>query len=478
MKRTSAWGAVGLVIVMGMAVPGCVGNDEEEGRICASPVEGGEYCVSTSTGPAVAWAKAEANGTEPIQMWAVWPKNVALHEVVSSPARMAAWLDDIQTVMDYLRLTRGNAESYHASMSGKLIEHLADALFMYSHIINEKGANPKKRMKKVLLDKAALETDPLKVELAADTQVMGDVQAIVEKAKVDGAPFATQFKALVDDFVPYRATEAQETLLYTQISHEASGAGLDALDGVETAIVNAAHAASAKPNELLVSGMKLSAQVLQFEKTTREAISPHEDFMSTHGAAIPDMSSGALRSIHGMLGYVQQRVARSDATAKGLLLGVGMRRQALQLLANAPSPARMTIANALLAKASTKFESAAQARVAAMAAATSTSGKLGLSYLAKPYDDFAALLQMAPLCDATTSSWRETGCASMRPKFKDAAKYLKVTLPAEIAQGLAVMKNNGVDPVVIDKVQQKLSAGDIKGAALAHDALLRTTEGT
>ncbi|MBK9259486.1 MAG: hypothetical protein IPM54_06570 [Polyangiaceae bacterium] len=243
-------------------------------------------------------------------------------------------------------------------------------------------------------------------------------------------------------------------------------------------MVDAAHTASAKPNELLVAGMKLSAQILQFEKTSREAISPHVDFMSSHGAVVPDMTSGALRSIHAMLGYAQQRVARSDATAKGLLLGVSMRRQALQLLADAPSPARMTIANALLAKASTNFANAAQVRVDAIAVAMSTSGKLGLPYLAKRYDEFAALLQMAPLCNTATSSWREAGCASMRPKLKDATTYLKKTLPAEIAQGLVVMKNQGIDTAVITRVQKKLDAGDIKGAALAHDELLRSTEGT
>jgi hypothetical protein len=39
-------------------------------------------------------------------------------------------------------------------------------------------------------------------------------------------------------------------------------------------------------------------------------------------------------------------------------------------------------------------------------------------------------------------------------------------------------KNHGVDPSAIDKVEQKLNAGDIKGAALAHDVLLQSMEGT
>jgi len=306
---------------------------------------------------------------------------------------------------------------------------------------------------------------------------MGEVLAIVDQATVDGATFAAQYKVFADQFAAYRATESAETAAYTTLVTNASNAKLEELDAVEVSILDAAHAASAQPNELLVAGMKLSAQILQFETSAQEALSPHADFISTHGAIVPDMSSGALRSILAMLGYAQQRVARSDATAKGLLLGTGMRRRALQMLANAPSPARITIANALLAKASTSFAGAAKLRVNAVAAAPKSS-QLGRPYLAPRYDEFASLLQMVPLCNGASSSWREAGCTSMRPKFKDATTYLKVTLPIEISQGLAAMKTQGVDPLMIQKVQQKLNAGDIKGAALAHDVLLQSMEGT
>jgi hypothetical protein len=66
----------------------------------------------------------------------------------------------------------------------------------------------------------------------------------------------------------------------------------------------------------------------------------------------------------------------------------------------------------------------------------------------------------------------------MRSQFKDAATYLEKTLPEEIAQGLLGLKNQGVDPVMIEKVQEKLDKGDIKGAAMAHDVLLQNSEGT
>ena len=374
-------------------------------------------------------------------------------------------------------MNQGNAESYHASLSGKQREHLQRARSLQSAIMADKSMDPQGLLLGPLTDKLPAEIEPLKLQIAADKQTMGEIQTLVEQSRIDGAPFAASYETLVDDFIAYRATEADETNLYTRWSQEASGSDLDALDDVESAIAQVARNASAQPNEFLLSGMQLTAEILQFESNSRNALAPHTDFMTAHGARMPDLSSGALRSIHAMLGYTQQRVTRSDATAKSLLLGVNMRRQALHLLANAPAPLRTTITNDLLAKASTSFATSAQVRVDALAT-ISMSNPLGLPYLAPRYDEFAAVLQMAPLCNATTSSWRESGCASLRPKFKDASKYLKVTLPAEISQGLTTMRNQCVDPVLIDKVQDKLKAGDIKGAALAHDVLLRSTEGT
>lgn len=474
--------AAAFVAAGGFFVSGCCALGPEDdinvGRYCASPVEGGQFCVSTEEGPAAAWNQAKANGTEPIQMWAVWPENLELDEVVAFPHQLKAWLDDVRIVLDYVRVTKNNAESYQASLSGKLRDDLLRARSLQSAIINEKSVvTPEGVVLGQLTKKLPGELDPLKLEIATDKQKMGDVLAIVEQAKLDGAPYAAKYKTLVDDFAAYRATEAAETLLYTQWSYEVSGAGIDELLAIENGIVDAAHKASAAPNEFLVAGMQLSAEILQFEKTSRTALEPHAEYMLSQGAKMPDLSSGALRSIYAMLGYTQQRLTRSDATAKMLVLGVGMRRRALQLLADAPSPLRATIANALLKNASTAFEESSQIQVNALATTTMNS-KLGLPYLAKRFDEHAALLQMAALCNPNTSSWRESGCASMRPNFKDAGNYLQTTLPAEITLGLTVLKNKGADINAIQKAQQKLDAGDIKGAAMAHDALLAAQEGT
>jgi hypothetical protein len=190
------------------------------------------------------------------------------------------------------------------------------------------------------------------------------------------------------------------------------------------------------------------------------------------------MTSAALRSLNAMLGYMQRRVARSDAMATGLLLGVGMRRKALEMLAGVSPAVRAQVATAKLKKAGAVFFETSEARVHAIQGAPPVSAKLGLPYLAKRYDELTRLLQMQPLCDPASSSWREAGCASLRDTFEGAATYLKSTLPAQLLTGLATMKAAGVDAALLDAAKAKLDAGDVKASAVLHDAALRSSEGT
>ncbi len=189
MNRTLVVTSIAFMMVMGLGVPGCpwFASHDDEGRICASPIEGGDHCVRASYGALVAWNEAAAHGSEPIQMWVEWPESVDVTQLVVNPQLMNPWLDNVQKVTDYQSVTLGNAESYYASLSGKLGAKLRGVRQLQENILYAEAAIPKERLKKLLLDKAANEADPLKAEVVADKQSMGDVLAIVEQAKVDGA---------------------------------------------------------------------------------------------------------------------------------------------------------------------------------------------------------------------------------------------------------------------------------------------------
>lgn len=260
------------------------------------------------------------------------------------------------------------------------------------------------------------------------------------------------------------------------LAQQASQSTLATLPDVEQAILAAALDASAKPSDLASSAMKLSAQIQSFELSSQAALTPHTDFLATHGAALPDMSSGALRSLNAMLGYIQQRTTRSDATATSLLNGIAMRRQALIVL-DAGQPMGDMVAQAKLLKARTAFDETSNARVAELATAPKVSKNLKLPYLARRYDQLTALLQLQPLCDPSSSSWREAGCVSLRSNFSAAKAYLETTLPLLITTGLATMNAQGVEVTQLDAAKAKLEAGDVKGAAILYDAAVRGTEG-
>ncbi|TKD04563.1 hypothetical protein E8A74_23125 [Polyangium fumosum] len=249
------------------------------------------------------------------------------------------------------------------------------------------------------------------------------------------------------------------------------------LDAIASSVLETAHGASAAPQEMALRAMKLSAAVTQFEVASEVALAPHTDFMAAHGAADPDLTSGAQRSIHAMLGYVERRVRQSDRAAMALLFGIAMRRQALQLLEESQS-VRETVAEAKIAKAEVTFHESAEAQVLAFEKAAPQGVKLSLPYLAKRYDEVIAFLQMRPLCELPSSSWREAGCAAMRPHFKAAATYRATTLPGLVKTGLSKMKVQGVGGALLDAAAAKLAAGDVKGAAVLHDAALRGAEGT
>jgi hypothetical protein len=282
--------------------------------------------------------------------------------------------------------------------------------------------------------------------------------------------------SVVARFAAYRATEAAETAAYVDLAAQASRSTLETIESVERAVLDAAHEASRAPNELASSLMTLSAEVQAFAVSYQDAILPHEAFLATHGAALPDMTSGGLRSLNAMLGYVQQRGARSDATATSLLGGIAMRRQALILL-QANETTRAAAARSRLGRASAIFEEEARARAALLAKAPPVSEKLKLPYLAARHDELRALLLLRPLCEASSASWREGGCAALRERFDEARTAIEATLPRQIASGVRTMRERGVDAALLQAVQDKLDAGDGKGAAIAYDAAVRASEG-
>ncbi|AUX37754.1 hypothetical protein SOCE836_099850 [Sorangium cellulosum] len=466
-------------LALGAVGVGCLWEREDHtfGSFCAVSEGGEEHCVGENLGPGTAWSQAEKDGALPIEMWATWPNNKTLEEIVASSYSLDVWFGHIDEAIEYVRDDARNAESLRATLAGKLASLLDEATARQRALLAQAPVDAAGNFKKAMIDKASAEKEPLAAVLAADKQAMAVVQAVFEQARSDAAPLQSRYAGAAARFAEYHATEAAETAAYAALSAQASRLDIDGLDGAEEAVLAAAREASRAPGELGAEIMTLSAELQVFAASFDEAMAPHREFLATHGAVLPDMTSGALRSLNAMLGYVERRVARSDATATALLGGIALRRQALRVM-QMDEGAREAIARSRARRASEVFGEGARARVEALSAAPPVSEKLGLPLLAERCGELLALVQLRPLCEAAGSSWRDAGCAVLRERFDAAEAELRTGLPRKIAAGLAALREKGMAAAALDAAQARLDAGDVKGAAIAYDTAVRGAEGT
>jgi hypothetical protein len=336
-SRARNIGGVALAIAsLGSVVAGCfpwgANGDPARGSICAAAQGGAEHCVPSDQGPDAAWSQAHADGKPPIQMWAKWPASVSLDQLARNEnGELSAWFRDVNAVQSYVR--GKDAESYRATLAGNLGALLQQVAARQAAILGQALPDPIGKLKKALADKAKAEKDPLVAETASDKMTMAQAQAVIDKATADSAPLSAAYASLAADFTAYRTTEPAETSAYAALAQQASAASLADVPGVEQAISAAATAASSKPAKLAADATALWAQIQAFEKTWQAAIAPYRDFMATHGAAVPDVTSAAQRSLASVQVYVKQRTARSHATAASLLAQLAMRKKALEMLA-------------------------------------------------------------------------------------------------------------------------------------------------
>ncbi|MGK3998731.1 hypothetical protein [Sorangium sp. So ce1024] len=478
-RETATLVAAAAVVALGATGTGCLwpGEDYAPGSFCAKAnTGGGTHCVDASEGPGSAWSKAENAGELPIFMWALPPFRMP-EAFVSNEAELRAWFGNLDRAVAYVRDEEKHAESLRATLHGELLGLLLRYRRHQEEILAEEPVRAADNFTRAMTDKASAAEEPLAAAIAADKHALAAATAVFDEARAEAAPLVSRYAAVAARFADYRATEAAETAAYAALSAEASRSGIDALGGVEEAVLAAAREASRAPNEIAAEIMTLSAELQALAVSFEEALAPHREVLATHGAVVPDMTSGALRSLGAMLGYAQRRVARSDATATALLGGIALRRQALRVL-QGDEGAREAIARSRSERASERFREGARARAEALSSAPPVSEKLGLPLLAARYGELLALVQMRPLCEAVEASWREAGCAALRGRFDAAEEELRTDLPKQIAAGLAALREQGMAAAALDAAQAKLDAGDVKGAAIAYDAAVRGAEGT
>lgn len=456
---------------LGMFAPGCASAPAKDGEdvatsaaeiasgaLCASPVNGGEYCVPSNEDPARAWHQAVARGGMPVQMWVKLPTGTTLDQLVASRDAIRTWFAQNDRVIAFVRDKTMSAESYRATLAGHMGALIKQARDRQAQLLAEKPDDPVEHFKAGLTDKANVEKSPIVADLAKEKQAQIGLQSELDKAIAAIAPLSEAYAHVVTEYEAYRATESAEGATFVTLAETASQSTLDTIDAAEQSIVAAARDAGAKPNDLRVDAAKAAGELDAFEVELRRRLASYTAFTRDHGITAPDMTSSALRSLAAMLTYVQLRTAHSEATANSVLEDLAARRKALELRDTAHLSAL-----------------ALRLSISHLAGLTATSVKLKLPYLADRYDQLSALAQLEPVCEAPSPDAEDTGCAELLPQMTSARSEL-TRIPAAIREGLATMRRSGVDARAIATVEAWLSAGDAKAAALAYDATVRGTD--
>ncbi len=325
------------------------------GQLCASGVKGPAVCAPANQDPASLWTQALPGGL-PVEMWAEWPSTTTLDQLVSSTGALQAWFADTDKALAYVRDTQHHAESYNAIMAVHMTNLLAQARAEQTKLLAQPTIDPIGQFKSALNDKATSgggsARRPDRFGQAVNQRRKRDLRAGKNGSLADSAAVCGQIAA---QYQAYRAGEAAETAGYGALVQQGSAASLVTIATVEQSIVAAARVASTAPNDVELSIMRLEGQTRAFALEFQASLAPYADFMARNNVAIPDMTSGALRSLASMLGYIQSRTELSDSTVNQLLEHVQkLRREALVVIASA-NATQQTVAQTQLLSASSAF---------------------------------------------------------------------------------------------------------------------------
>ena len=454
--------------------------DLTSSQFCAQGVgkSDAQICVADTQAPSVVWAQAIAKKhTLPIQMWVPYP-DPNLDAFVANKQEMDAWFADIKKLTSFI--STGNAESYDASLKGKLGDLVKQAKTRQDQLIASPPANPApaiQSFKDALSAQAAKTTGPVGVAIANDKQSIAAVTAIVGDAATTVKGFQKPFADMVARFNAYRSTEAGEIASYTKYSQDGASSTLDTMPAVQDEIIQLNQTVSGPPDQFIVDAMRLRALIAAEAARYQAQLAPYADYLARTGTRRPDLTSGATRSLDNMVAYVQGRRDRNDALATQLLDQLSLRRQALIQVATSQAT-QATTAQAELLAASGAFLDNATQKTTTLWAAPAKSTKLKLPYLAARYDAFTAFMQLQSLCaTGVTGTWRESGCNALNQQFPSAQTYLQKTIPGLIKIGVMLMSGKGPSAATLSDITAKLNAGNVKGAAVAYDEAVQVSDG-
>ena len=446
------------------------------GKICASPAQGGVYCVPANQDPAGAWDQAISRGSLPIQMWAPRPDAIPLEALVADAAELNVWLEDMDKALRYVHDVKKNAESYRASLAGNAGQLLRETVELQKRLIAN-GQAAIDHAVAAFRDKILNQGNPIVMQAQSDQWNITAIHQDVERAAAAAAEFQHSFDRIATDFKAHRESETTMVARWKKVADDAATADLETLAVLRVEAHDFSREESRRPNNIILEASRLAATLQKADELRPPSTRPESvrDFGTTKQLNEPDFVATAARSLDNMIAYCEQRRNVSNEIARKISDGITARRDALIAL-KADDATRATISDAKTLRASAVFLSEITARVSTLWGLPQNSTKQKLPFLAQRYEEADAFVSFAPICAPPVVGWREAGCNLFNRHMVGARTYLLTSLPAIARMGLQQLEAAGIANTLLLDAQAKLLSGDMKGAMLSYDEAVRASD--
>lgn len=327
-----------------------------------------------------------------------------------------------------------------------------------------------------LKERAAKDGKALQAVKAEERENLNEIQAVIDVHQAKLLTLQTEHGTLVRQFASYRNNEPILLARLQELAQQASTATLDTLPNIQLELVQLSRAESLSPQQMAIDARVLSVKLGYEHNTFQSELEPYAAFMRERNIPRPNLVDLPTQQMENIISYVDSRYARTSDIIKKTLEGIRRRREAL-VAQSADDATRKTLTDAATLEASQKFLAEMNARVTEVGKLPPRSTKLNLYLLSEKLNEHESILQFQPLCANTTSTpWMGTGCNALALQYSKSRTYVTSTIPNMIRLNLGTLRTAGVNPTLLQQVEQHLAANNIRAATTSYDVAVRASE--
>jgi hypothetical protein len=410
-----------------------------------------------------------------------WPP--VLWPEVTSAENSTVWTEQAQRIVTFYK-SAGSTQEVTMKSNQLSLEKIRDVAWQMrdqhgaelealykrnQNILNTELSAPLKQ-------RAAAEGKALQAEKAEHRENLTEIQVVIDEHQAKLRTLQPTYDALLLQFAGYRTTEPVILARLQELARLASTATLQTLPNVQLELVQLSRAESLSPQQMALDAKVLAVKMGYEHDTFLSELAPYAAFMRDNGITRPNLADASIQVLENIISYADSRYARTSDIIQKTLEGIRRRQEALAAQ-SVDAATRKTLADASTLEASQKFLAEMNARVTEVGTLPPRSTKLALYYLAEKLREHEAILQLQPVCANTSSTpWMGTGCNALALQYSKSRTYITSTLPNMIRLNLTRLRTAGVNPTLLQQVEQHLATNSIRAATVSYDVAVRASE--